>query len=274
MTTLSFDRTPWTDGRGVGGAADAALGPSVDRTCASRSPPLREPLSPELVLVCPRLRLRALASLPERPWEAFLPPPPPQALPATVATPPVLAVDPVAAPDAGGRRLRRDTTLVLVALFAGFIGAQFVPRSAGPSFTETGEPAPSVRPGAAPAPLGQTAPITRPAKRHTGRPRKNVAVPRGGYVFGRSGRFQIAADRRTVRMFRARVRCARRLVIPSMSLHHGRRFSYRGQTRNGGRVVRFKVFGRFLDENRVRGFVRASSARCDSGSVRFLARLS
>ena len=34
-----------------------------------------EPLSPELVLVSPELREQALAALPDRPWEAFAPPP-------------------------------------------------------------------------------------------------------------------------------------------------------------------------------------------------------
>ena len=34
---------------------------------------IAEPISPELVLVCPELRERALAQLPPLPWEAFAP---------------------------------------------------------------------------------------------------------------------------------------------------------------------------------------------------------
>jgi len=102
-----------------------------------------------------------------------------------------------------------------------------------------------------------------------------LAVPRGGYVFGRSGRFQIAPGLRTVRMFHARVKCAPNVVIPAMSLRGGSRFAYRGRIRAGKkRAVQLEVAGRFLDSSRVRGFVRARSAGCDSGKVRFLARLS
>jgi hypothetical protein len=76
-------------------------------------------------------------------------------------------------------------------------------------------------------------------------------------------------------MFHARVKCAPNVVIPTMSLRGGRRFGYRGQIRAGKkRAVQLEVAGRFLDSSRVRGFVRAHSAGCDSGKVRFLAKLS
>lgn len=73
-------------------------------------------------------------------------------------------------------------------------------------------------------------------------------------------------------MFHAQVKCAGSLVIPALSLRGGKRFSYEGQIRAG--KVRLAVAGRFLDSRRVRGFVRARSAGCDSGRIRFLARLS
>jgi hypothetical protein len=38
--------------------------------------------------------------------------------------------------------------------------------------------------------------------------------------------------------------------------------------------VTLEIAGRFLDRRRVRGYVRAHSAKCDSGKTRFLARLS
>jgi hypothetical protein len=76
-------------------------------------------------------------------------------------------------------------------------------------------------------------------------------------------------------MFHARVKCAPNVIIPAMSLRGGSRFAYRGQIRAGKKLaVQLEVAGRFLDPSRVRGFVRARSAGCDSGKVRFLARLS
>jgi hypothetical protein len=78
-----------------------------------------------------------------------------------------------------------------------------------------------------------------------------------------------------VRMFHAQVKCAPNVVIPAMSLRGGSRFAYSGRIRAGKKgAVQLEVAGRFLDSSRVRGFVRARSAGCDSRKVRFLARLS
>jgi hypothetical protein len=264
-----------------------------------------EPLSPELVLVCPQLRLKALASLPDRPWEAFLPlrsEDPPAAVvaagsitagpllplpsgdPVAVATADSAAADfPVAPVDdvgdsttASASRRGRDLALVMVALIVGFIAAQFVHRPAETSLLPGAVGSPSASPE---APAKQPARETSSPGQGAGGPATSLAsglaVPRGGYVFGRSGRFQIAPGLRTVRMFHARVKCAPNVVIPAMSLRGGRRFAYRGRIRAGKkRAVQLEVAGRFLDSSRVRGFVRARSAGCDSGKVRFLARLS
>jgi hypothetical protein len=258
------------------------------------STPTTEPLSPELVLVCPDLRLEALAALPDRPWEAFLPvrsEDPPQAVAAAgsltagplVALPSadrlaVATADATAAalPVASATRRGRDLALVTVALIVGFIAAQFVHRPAETSLMPGAGGSPSASPE---APAKQPTRETSSPGRGAGGPATTLAgglaVPRGGYVFGRSGRFQIAPDLRTVRMFHARVKCARNVVIPAMSLRGGSRFAYRGQIRAGEkRAVQLEVAGRFLNSSRVRGFVRARSAGCDSGKVRFLARLS
>jgi hypothetical protein len=263
-----------------------------------------EPLSPELVLVCPQLRLNALAALPDRPWEAFLPlrsedPPAtvvaagsitagslvalPSGDPVAVATADSAAADFRVAPveDLGGSttasasRRGRDLALVTVALIVGFIAAQFVHRPAQTSLMPGGG-SPSASPE---APAKQSAREASSPGQGAGGPAtglaSGLAVPRGGYVFGRSGRFQIAPGLRTVRMFHARVKCAPNVVIPAMTLRGGSRFAYHGQIRAGKkRAVQLEVAGRFLDSSRVRGFVRARSAGCDSGKVRFLARLS
>ena len=263
-----------------------------------------EPLSPELVLVCPQLRLKALAALPDRPWEAFLPlrsEDPPAAVvaagsitagsllalpsgdPVAVATADSAAADFAATPvddlgdstTASASRRGRDLALVTVALIVGFIAAQFVHRPAETSLIQGSGGSPSAAPEApAKQPTRPSSPGQEPVGSATG-VAGGHAVPRGGYVFGRSGRFQIAPGLRTVRMFHARVKCAPNVVIPAMSLRGGSRFAYRGRIRAGKkRAVQLEVAGRFLDSSRVRGFVRARSAGCDSGKVRFLARLS
>ena len=269
---------------------------------AETSPGLRlasalpaEPLSPELVLVCPELRLEALTALPDRPWEAFLPvrsedPPAAVAAAASVTAGSLVSLpsdDPLAVASAdvdglGGSgtasvsRRGRDLALVTVALIVGFTAAQFVHRPAQTSLMPGAGGSPSASPE---APAKQPARETSSPGQGAGGPATSLAsglaVPRGGYVFGRSGRFQIAPGLRTVRMFHARVKCAPNVVIPAMSLRGGSRFAYRGQIRAGKkRAVQLEVAGRFLDSSRVRGFVRARSAGCDSGKVRFLARLS
>lgn len=264
---------------------------------AETSPGLRlasalpaEPLSPELVLVCPELRLEALTALPDRPWEAFLPvrsedPPAAVAAAASVTAGSLVSLpsdDPLAVASAdvdglGGSgtasvsRRGRDLALATVALIVGFTAAQFVHRPAETSLMPGAGGSPSASPE---APAKQPARETSSPGQGAGGP-SGLAVPSGGYVFGRSGRFQIAPGLRTVRMFQARVKCAPNVIIPAMSLRGGSRFAYRGQIRAGQkRAVQLEVAGLFLDSSRVRGFVRARSAGCDSGKVRFLARLS
>jgi hypothetical protein len=254
---------------------------------------LNEPLSPELVLVSPQLRLKALNALPDRPWEAFLPPSREEPSPVRAAAgsretrpaAPVRDAHPARRPR---RRPLRGILPVAVALVAGFALAKLLP---GPS-----EPRPVQRAGRSAAVAAEAPSSTRatsvPTRTHpaaakptaatqahrasarTGRAKTLLAVPRGGYVFGRSGRFQVSADGQRVRLFQTRLSCARRVVVATIPLHGGARFSYGGRLRRGKHFVALEIAGRFLDRRRVRGYVRAHSANCDSGKSRFLARLS
>jgi len=257
----------------------------------SEDTPLREPLSPELVLVSPQLRLKALNALPDRPWEAFLPPSREEA-PAVGAAAEIPEIRPApvhgAHPAPRRRRgLLREILPVAAALVAGFALAKVL---ASPSEARLGEPAGRSAPVAAEAPSSTSAASvptrTQPAARkstatqarrasaRTGRAKTLLAVPRGGYVFGRSGRFQVSADRQRIRLFQTRLSCARRVVVATIPLHGGTRFGYGGRLRRGKRLVTLEIAGRFLDRRRVSGYVRAHSAKCDSGKSRFLARLS
>jgi hypothetical protein len=276
------------------GSATVAGRPSSE---GSESPPgegtpLREPLSPELVLVSPQLRLKALNALPERPWEAFLPPPREEPSPVGAAAEipesrpaPVRGVHPA---PRRRRRLLRDLLPVAVALVAGFAFAKVLSSPSEPRFVQ---PAGRSAPVAAQAPSSTSAASvptrinpaaakpTAAAQAHrararTGRAKTLLAVPRGGYVFGRSSRFQVSADRQRIRLFQTRLSCARRVVVASIPLHGGTRFSYGGRLRRGKRFVTLEIAGSFLDRRRVRGYVRAHSPKCDSGKSRFLARLS
>ena len=266
--------------------------PGVFRGAESSSPEPGEPLSPELVLVSPQLRLKALNALPERPWEAFLPPlreePSPVGAPAEIRETrpaPVRGAHPARRRRS---RLPRGILPVAVALVAAFGLAKVLP---GPSEPRPGQQAGRSAPIAAEAPSSTSAaPVptrtqpaaakstaatgARRASAHTGRAKTLLAVPRGGYVFGRSGRFQVSADRQRIRLFQTRLSCARRVVVATIPLHGGTRFGYGGRLRRGKRLVTLEIAGRFLDRRRVSGYVRAHSAKCDSGKSRFLARLS
>src|SRR5947208_12791709 len=61
-----------TDRAGATASSRTPFGSGADRTPADEGKHPPEPVSPELVLVCPQLRLLALSALPDRPWEAFL----------------------------------------------------------------------------------------------------------------------------------------------------------------------------------------------------------
>jgi hypothetical protein len=217
-------------------------------------------LSPELVLVSPELRVTALAALPERPWEVFLPPPPP---PETLVVPkprPVVVEAPILPPvaaQAPKSNRARYVALLAAGLMAGFVAAQLAQLSGGNS-------APVSTVAQPPAPAPTIPPVPSSA---------SIPVARGGYVFGRSGRFLVAGDLSRVRSFQAQVRCAGRISIPAIRLRQSR-FGYSDRVRVRRQAVQVKVVGHFLDRDTARGYVRASSRRCDSGKVPFVARLS
>src|SRR5512140_2544836 len=115
----ALPHSPAPAGMTNGGPADVAdAGGS-----SARHKPLQEPISPELVLVSPQLRLRALNALPERPWEAVLLPPPPEAATEAASPAPARAPAPTAKREGLAAQRRRswlrDVLLVVVALVAG-----------------------------------------------------------------------------------------------------------------------------------------------------------
>ena len=86
------------------------------------------PISPELALVSPELAAIARAALPDRPWEAFLPPEAEAAplRPPTISEPLVVvqvapAPEPVGSQSASRRRPRVPVGLILLAAFVGLV---------------------------------------------------------------------------------------------------------------------------------------------------------
>ncbi len=248
-------------------------------------PPSEAPLSPELVLVSPELRERALAALPERPWENLWQQPP-QLRPAAFDAPnaaavahPAAAVEaPLASQPVKARSRGRGFWLIVAGLVAGFLVAEAVPRPDGPTLVQTvAEPAarvarerPAPGPEATPAAAGTASTKVRVRPTVTA----GVAVAGGGYVFGRWGRFQVAPNRRSITRFQAHIRCARSVSVAGLPLRGGR-FRYRGLFgRHVQGSLHLFISGRFVARTLVRGVVRARTLRCDSGAVPFVATLS
>src|SRR4051794_13354405 len=145
------------------------------------APPL-EPISPELALVCDELRARAIAALPERPWELFAVPaawsPEPEAAPADEAVQPTK------------RRLLRNLVFAPVAA-AGFVFAVLWFGSDHP---------------ASPAPAAAVTPLQGIAAARNLGPIGDVHA--GGYVFD-GGVLQLGADGTTVRALSFTAGCAK-----------------------------------------------------------------
>jgi hypothetical protein len=94
-------------------------------------------------------------------------------------------------------------------------------------------------------------------------------VPGGGYFFGRS-HFRASADGRALLDFVVATECAPSLTLPRIQVGSGGAFGYTG-TVDGRSVV---LDGRFSSPQRAEGTVRVRAAGCDSGAIRFSARLS
>jgi hypothetical protein len=129
-----------------------------------------EPISPELVLVDPKLRRSARAALPARPWEAVAPPPRWVPPPAPAERP--VAEAPATLPSAERARLwprRAATAAVSLAGIAAFVAA-----SAGaftdpddrpylaPLEDESAPPAETIAPSAPPATFAPRTPVQLP----------------------------------------------------------------------------------------------------------------
>lgn len=114
-------------------------------------------------------------------------------------------------------------------------------------------------------------PTSRPA---TVRVVLRRAQPNGGYVFADGlGLLQLDAHARTIVDFRSSTGCAGELVIHEIRIASNGRFGARRLMTRGGRIVE-SISGVFVDAHTVRGMIRVTMHRCDTGPVRFTGRLS
>jgi hypothetical protein len=220
-----------------------------------------ETISPELALVSPELAALARALLPDRPWEAFLPPEPHPPPPEVVVAP--LPAGPLLAP----RRRRGPWRLALGGIAAAVLAAGLVSfeilRDRGGDEPEGELLAP---------PLTEPAPITPGVTTTAGVPPVGAIrpVPGGGYIFGKGGTLLVSPDGSSIERFQAFADCAPKTPLTGIVIDLDGAFVAVGSLEG----TAFELDGRFQSSRIARGFVRFNKAGCDSGKVAFVARLS
>ena len=226
-----------------------------------------EPLSPELALVSPELAAAARARLPERPWEAFAPPPaasqPEPASALRLAAPP--PVPPRAAPlrpAPAPRRPLRSRPLVRTTAWVAAAAAALTLASLPVRDAPTLSPRDDAR-AAAPAPA-LTPPSVVP-------PGTNRAQARPGeYPIAGHGGFVVVARPPAVTALAFRTRCGAPSGV-SVAIAADGSFAGGENVSAAGRRTTLEVSGRFLDPDTAAGTVRVLRAGCDSGLVPFVA---
>ena len=224
-----------------------------------------ETISPELALVDPDMAVRARALLPDRPWEAFVPPEPyppePPPLRRVVVTP-LPPPAPLELPRRRGPWRLAVAGLAAAVLAAGLVGFEVLRNRGGeepggevltPPPTEPAPVTPRVTTTAAVPPVGAVRP-----------------VPGGGYIFGTGGTLLVSPDGRSIGRFQAFVDCAPKMPLTGIVIDLDGAFV--GVGRVG--TTAFELSGRFESSRLARGSVRFHKPGCDSGRITFAAVLS
>jgi hypothetical protein len=268
-------------------------------------PAVDAPLSPELVLVSPDLKARALVE--ERiarprpylvlPLDEIVPLQPDVATP-QIPAPPLAPVQASPPPPEWHLTVGAATLIVLaaVAVFgAGLAIGRFaivsppsesatpsaVPPTAAPAPTATqnAEPAtpsvsatPSVAATPVPARPKPSSPPT-PAEGSAARP--VYPVPNGGYILPKQrGRFRLSSDGRTIVDFTLATSCAGALTLPPIEVGTTGRFAFAGHPAASPSGATVRVEGRFVSSAEARGTAQVFGAGCRVPAAPFVARLS
>jgi hypothetical protein len=268
-------------------------------------PAVDAPLSPELVLVSPDLKARALVEdRIARPRPYLVPPleeivplqPEAASSPADAALPeiPPVPLAPVQAspPPPEWHLTVGAATLIALAAVAVFgIGlavgrfaiasptSESAPTSAAP---RTAAPAPAATQTAAPAaPSVAATPVpARPKPSSPPTPSKRSAartvhpVPNGGYVLPeQGGRFRLSSDGRTILDFTLATSCGV-LTLPPVDVATTGAFAFAGHPAGSPPGTTARVGGRFVSSAEARGTAQVSGPSCRGPAAAFVARLS
>lgn len=260
---------------------------------------LERPLSPELVLVSPDLRERALLDEPDVPLppEADFDPPQAYVAPPTASVPPAPPVEvpsppPVPPPaQAAGpiaRRLTAGTaTAIALAALIVFGAGLAIGKFAFP--TSTARSPAALRSAAPQAPVTVPVPRTsssasktvpaQPSKSSAAPPRAEKPsrtlrpIPNGGYIFS-DGTLRISGTGRRILSFTLRTRCSGSVTLPPIEVAASGTFAYSGQPAGALPGTTVHVTGRFVSPVAARGTTRVTRGTCHDPARPFAARLS
>jgi hypothetical protein len=207
-----------------------------------------EAISPELALVCPELAAAARASLPDRPWEVFAPPPP-RERPALrlVSSPATAAPAPAPLAPAPRRTVRRPAlgTALGVLAAAGLVVTGLLPARDAPTLRRT------------------TTPLPRPAPQA---PAKAPLIPPGAYEVNGGGTLLVVGGGTTLTGFAPPNRCLPNGATLQAPIAADGSFGV--VYRVGGSTV--ELSGRIVD-GRISGSYRARRPGCVTLRVPFIA---
>ena len=269
-------------------------------------PALDAPLSPELVLVSPDLKARALVE--ERiarprpylvpPLDEIVPLLPEAASPQADAAPPEIPPMPLAPvqatppPPEWHLTVGAATLIALAAIVVFGVGlavgrfaidsssSESAAPSAGPP---AAAPVQAGRPKAAPAaPSVAATPVPAQPKRTSPSTAGDESaadaahpVPAGGYVMpeGR-GRFRVSSNGRTILDFTLATSCAGGLTLPPIEVGTNGSFTFAGHPAGSPPGTTARVEGRFVSSAEARGTAQVSGSTCRLPTTTFVARLS
>ena len=252
------------------------------------------PLSPELVLVSPELRERALLEEGDAPFppQADVDPPTASVAPEPQVPLPSPSAVPRRAETAAGPVERRltvgaATAIALTALIVFGAGVAVgklafpTPTARSPAAPRAASPRPSVTTAiprtassaSATLPAQQPRSSTAPARAKRLPSRTVRPIPNGGYVLS-DGRFRLSGTGRRILDFTLRTTCSGPLTLPPIQVAASGTFTFSGKPPGALPGTTVRVTGRFVSPAAASGTTRVTRGTCRSPARPFAAHLS